>query len=624
MLPENRLYNFNVNRAKLLRRNTEDMMFKKLRLKKPKEQLIVRSSRSCPDFLQMPGFIVTHNSKHSEILLTHRNKINYLMKYIFEAFFPHTNDILVKKILYIGLILDTRKHYVLNIDIFQEIMLARDISLILNDEEMITEYEFLFSDDTETIQNAKTSFKIKEDDCFLPDDINITDVTSLEKIKKKPKYKKKITPNPGTEIFPLITDDNFDFIKREHVEKKLFKKYKLKVPTEKLVVNTNVRTTKIINYPGFDLIHSIKRSHIVIKDREKINYVLKFVYEMFCPRENPIVSKTYLYKEITIHDVTFATIAEDDFERIYPFMKNALNFVLIHNEEECVVNYLFTFVDDLNAKSNDEKNINQKFIDTGQHIDFDIDKLEADFDNANLFDMDLYKTVVTKKKDVIPKILTASAFKIQALNASLIDSDDFDSEDEDTDDDEDTEWQEGLDEETIEMKKKEKKLIEKQLRYAQTVESLILKRPTEKGPIIEAEPEELKVTTAPVKKPYKVRMGPAFQRSAKQNVIKGDRTFPSYGDFDALGFRIKHHVSRSVVEVNEEKPNKNFLIKFLLSILILKHMPQGVFQKTPYKSVILDGIEFSEFSEEYTKACLVAKSIELVWDDFCYAPDYHI
>lgn len=276
------------------------------------------------------------------------------MKFLFEAFFPHTNDFLISKVLFTGIIIDTRKYYKLDMSLYQEIALARDISLIQNDDEMIPEYDFFFSKNKDLIEKAKNSFvlmteKLEEDSCYLQEETNELDFEYLEKLQKDPTYLKKIRASMNTKMLPEITNKNYDHIKREYVEKKLFKKYRLKLVREKFIVHTGVKTKRILNYPGFTLTHLAKKTLINITDKEKLNYLLKFLYEMFCPRENPIVMDIQLYKELTVNDVSFRTIAEDDFERIFPFIKTAFTVVLVHNEKFNVLHYLFTFVNDKTA-----------------------------------------------------------------------------------------------------------------------------------------------------------------------------------------------------------------------------------------------------------------------------------
>jgi hypothetical protein len=190
-----------------------------------------------------------------------------------------------------------------------------------------------------------------------------------------------------------------------------------------------VFTGKIINYPGFDIIHSYSKTHVIVNDKELLNYFLKFVYEMFCPRETPSIINVYLYKAIRIHDITFTDIDEYDFERIYPLMKNANYITLIHNELHNPTHYLFTFVEGPNAKSNDPANVNPLFLyDPDDNKAEDVDNVETQYEREDLYDMSLYKhppiegESKEKQRDLLPNVLTTSRFKIEALNDAFLES----------------------------------------------------------------------------------------------------------------------------------------------------------------------------------------------------------
>lgn len=613
----------------MLRRNTEDMMFKKLRLKLPSEQLVVAKSISSLNFWELPGFIVHHDGDKSHLIITHREKLNYLMKFLFEAFFPHTNDFLISKVLFTGIIIDTRKYYKLDMSLYQEIALARDISLIQNDDEMIPEYDFFFSKNKDLIEKAKSSFvlmteKLEEDSCYLQEETNELDFEYLEKLQKDPTYLKKIRASMNTKMLPEITNKNYDHIKREYVEKKLFKKYRLKLVREKFIVHTGVKTKRILNYPGFTLTHLAKKTLINITDKEKLNYLLKFLYEMFCPRENPIVMDIQLYKELTVNDVSFRTIAEDDFERIFPFIKTAFTVVLIHNEKFNVLHYLFTFVNDKTAQSNDDHHIKKEHLEENNYALDDLEKLDQEFEKAVLYDKELYKHEdiwenKKRKRDVLPKILTSSRFKLEQLNATLLELEEADSEEESTDE----EW-EDCDDDEKEIKKKEKKLYKQKLKYAQKVEALAVKQVREKGPAVEPDPDEMQFINAPVERLYRLRVAPEFQGYIRQNMLPDDKSFPAYGNFEELGFKLIHYKTYTTVQIDKKRTNRDHLLKFLCGIFILRDLPETHYERPPYKAIVLDGLHYVQFTENFVRAAVDAEFIELIWDPNKYAPDYHI
>lgn len=645
LLQSDRLYNFNVNRAKVLRKNTENMMFHQLRLKLPTEQLVARLSENAKTINELPGFAVSHESGKSDIIVFERSKMNYVYKFVFEAFFPHTNDFFIKKVLYVGLILDTKKYYKLNIEVFQELMLARDITLIQNEEEMQLQYEFLFTNDSNVIEEAKKSLlSIKDKSYNLIRKPEVADLDFGEKLHNDAVYDEKIKPNAGTRIFPTINSNNYDIIKRDLVEKKLFRRFKLKRPKEKLVVNTDVFTGKIINYPGFDLIHSYSKTHLIVNDKELLNYFLKFVYEMFCPRETPSLVNLYLYKAIRIHDITFTDIDEYDFERIYPLMKNANYITLIHNELHNPTHYLFTFVEGPNARSNDPANVNPLFLyDPDDNKAEDVDNVETQYEREDLYDMSLYKhppiegESKEKQLDLLPNILTTSRFKIEALNDAFLESQEWEEKTTDSDEDIDDDFDEekeyaGLDNDQIDIKRKERKFFKRQKQYLQTVNSLVLKYAQEKGPIGYVEEnlerkqnqEDIQITLAPVSRVYKTKLGPSLSKLGKKNLPFGPNTTPIYGDSDLLGFTLQHSIGFTVVDINFEAKNRDSLLKFLCSILLFKDIPEMIFERVPYTHIILDEKPFSELTEEFIKLSLTAKEIKLVWREDTYAPAYHL
>lgn len=619
-------------------------MFHQLRLKMPKEQLIARVAENAKEIVELPGFAISHECGKSDIIIFERSKMNYVYKFVFEAFFPHTNDFFIKKVMYVGLILDTKKYYKLNIEVFQEMMLARDITLIQNEEENHLQYEFLFTNDMDVIDKAKKSLlNIQKSDYNLIRKPEVADMEFGEKLHNNIEYIEKIKPNLGTRIFPTINSDNYDFIKRDLIEKKLFRKFKLKRPKEKLVVNTDVFTGKIINYPGFDIIHSYSKTHIIVNDKELLNYFLKFVYEMFCPRETPSISKIYLYKAIRIHDITFTDVDEYDFERIYPLMRNANYITLIHNELHNPTHYLFTFVEGPNAKSNDPNNVNPLFLyDPDDNKAEDVDNIETQYEREYLYDMSLYKHPPIEEEskeaqlELLPKVLTTSRFKIEALNDAFLDSQEWkeettDSDEEDDGFDEETAYA-GLSDDEIDMKRKERKFFKKQENYIQTVNSLILKHAKEKGPIGYVEErlerrdnqEDIHLTLSPVQRPYKTKLGPALRNLGKKTIIHEANIVPAYGDSDLLGFTLEHKVGITKVHINFELKNKNSLLKFLYSVLLLKDMPEVVFERIPYEGICIDDKYFAEFSEEFVKASLVCKEVILVWREGTYPPAFHL
>ena len=656
MIPSKTPYEFNENRAKIIRKNTENMMFEHLRIKVPTEQLVCRYTKAANDFCELPGFIISHESGKSHILILERSKINYMLKFVFEAFFPHSNDFLIKKLLYTGLILDTKKHYKIDIEVFQSLVLARDITLIQNEEEMHQMYDFFFTNDSALIQEADQSFSVYRDkDIFLPDEPNEIDFEYSDKLHHNISYDVKPQPRPGTKIFPTITNDNYNFIKRDFIEKKLFRKFKLKRPKEKLVVNTNVITGKIINYPGFDIIHGYRKTLLLPNDKDLINYTFKFIYEMFCPRETPNINNVYLYKALKIHDINFWDVTEDDFEVIYPFIKVASYIVLIHNERHNVLNYLFTFGDDAKAKSEDPKYLNPLFLKDEDDDDReDIESIEKEYENLNLFDMSLYEhpklseeneqeTEENKEKinkDHIPKVLMSSKFKLQALQSEKEDKweaeDDSDDSDDDSDDDE--EDYEGkpdyrvIDPKEEIIRKTERRFIKKQQKYLQDIESLLLKHVREKGPVgvIEEESDNLAelydshITQAPVDRLYRTLLGPGLRELGPEHIIYEASTFPVYGDSDRLGFTLRHYLGYTSVDINPGLKNKTYLLKFLCYVLILKEIPKSAYEKTPYDYVSIDGKDYKEFTEEFLRAILDAKEIKLIWRGDTFPPAYHL
>ena len=620
-------------------------MFHQLRLKLPTEQLIARTSKSSTEINELPGFAVNHESGKSDIFIFERSKMNYVYKYVFEAFFPHTNDFFIKKVMYVGLILDTKKYYKLNIEVFQEMMLARDITLIQNEEEAHVQYEFLFTNDKKVIEEAKNSFLIIENKDFnLIRKPEVADLEFGEKLHNNSNYDEKPKPNLNTRIFPSITSDNYDFIKRDLIEKKLFRRFKLKRPKEKLVVNTQVFTGKIINYPGFDLIHSYSKTHLISNDKELINYMFKFVYEMFCPRETPSISKIYLYKAIKIHDLIFTDIDEYDFERIYPLMKNANYITLIHNEIHNPTHYLFTFGDGPDAKSEDPKYLNPLFLyDPDDNKAEDVDNVETQYERKDLYDMSLYKhppieeETKEKRQELLPEVLTRSRYKIEALNDAFLESQEWKEETTDSDEDRKDDFDEeveyaGLSDDEIEMKRKERKFFKRHQQYLQTVNSLILKYAKEKGPVGHIEEllekrdnrEDVHITLSPVQRLYKTRLGPSLRNLGKPTINFEVKTTPAYGDADLLGFTLQHSIGFTIVEINKDSKNKTYLLKFLYSIFLLKDIPETVLQRTPYTKITIDGVTYDDFTEEFVKNTLIAKEIILTWRDNIYAPAYHL